>query len=86
MSTDLDFIGITVEPKLSSVITCPDYGATSQEETPINACIYLWECKSCGKLLRPVAGDCCVVCSFGSVKCPPMQLEKGRYACRANDV
>ncbi|WP_349666169.1 GDCCVxC domain-containing (seleno)protein, partial [Sinorhizobium sp. 6-117] len=24
-------------------------------------------------LLRPRPGDCCVFCSFGSVKCPPVQ-------------
>ena len=23
--------------------------------------------------LKPLAGDCCVFCSFGSVKCPPIQ-------------
>lgn len=25
-------------------------------------------------MLRPKAGDCCVFCSYGSVKCPPIQL------------
>jgi hypothetical protein len=44
---------------------------------PIDACIFFHECKGCRKLLRPRAGDCCVFCSFGSVKCPPVQLEKG---------
>jgi hypothetical protein len=27
----------------------------------------------CHTLLRPKAGDCCVFCSYGSAKCPPMQ-------------
>ena len=27
-------------------------------------------------LLRPNPGDCCVFCSFGSVKCPPMQAHQ----------
>ena len=33
-------------------------------------------CKQCRKLLRPKSGDCCVFCSYGSVKCPPVQLAK----------
>ena len=35
--------------------------------------MYFYECQSCGKLLKPNKGDCCVFCSFGSVKCPPVQ-------------
>ncbi len=27
-------------------------------------------------LLRPQSGDCCVLCSYGSVKCPPVQAQK----------
>jgi hypothetical protein len=27
--------------------------------------------------LRPKPGDCCVFCSFGSVKCPPIQEQRG---------
>ena len=41
---------------------------------PTDACIYFYECKGCGTLLKPLAGDCCVFCSFGSVKCLPVQL------------
>jgi hypothetical protein len=66
-----------VETTLFSVITCPECGAAAREEMPTDACIYFYECKGCGKLLRPTPGDCCVFCSFGSVKCPPIQLEKG---------
>jgi hypothetical protein len=58
---------------LQSVITCPTCGARSEERMPEDACIYFYECKGCGELLRPRKGDCCVFCSFGSVKCPPMQ-------------
>ena len=32
---------------------------------------------NCGTLLRPKAGDCCVFCSYGSVKCPPVQAGGG---------
>ena len=68
---------------LHSVITCPDCGALSSEEMPTNACIYFYECKGCHKLLQPMPGDCCVFCSFGDVKCPPVQLDK---ACCAGSV
>ena len=68
---------------LHSVITCPDCGALSSEEMPTNACIYFYECKSCHKLFQPMPGDCCVFCSFGDVKCPPVQLDK---ACCAGSV
>ena len=40
---------------------------------PEDACIYFYECKGCGELLRPRKGDCCVFCSYGTVKCPPVQ-------------
>lgn len=43
------------------------------ERMPVDACLYYYECAGCGALLRPDPGDCCVFCSFGSVKCPPMQ-------------
>lgn len=66
-----------MEIVLQSVITCPGCGYSAEEEMPSDACIYFYECKGCRKLLRPTAGDCCVFCSFGSVKCPPVQLEKG---------
>jgi len=56
-----------------SVITCPKCGATSEEEMPLDACLYFFECRQCGALLRPKAGDCCVFCSYGSVRCPPKQ-------------
>jgi hypothetical protein len=28
-------------------------------------------------MLRPEAGDCCVYCTYGSVKCPPIQSREG---------
>ena len=63
-------------PETRSTITCPECGARSEEEMPGDACIYFYECNGCGKLLRPRSGDCCVFCSFGTVKCPPVQLER----------
>ena len=64
---------VSVAIETRSLLTCPRCGAASEEEMPTDACIYFHECKGCGAMLRPNKGDCCVFCSFGSVKCPPMQ-------------
>ena len=69
--------GMNMEVTLHSAIKCPACGTTTIEEMPTDACIYFYECRGCRELLRPKAGDCCVFCSFGSVKCLPVQLEKG---------
>jgi ArsR family transcriptional regulator len=34
---------------------------------------FFYECKGCGALLKPEAGDCCVFCSYGDAPCPPFQ-------------
>jgi hypothetical protein len=60
-----------------SILTCPACGAKSEEEMPTDACVFFYECRACKKLLRPLPGHCCVFCSFGSVKCPPMQSGPG---------
>jgi len=56
-----------------STITCPRCGAASEETMPTDACQWFYECPSCHTLLRPRPGDCCVFCSYGTVKCPPIQ-------------
>jgi len=61
------------EPALESVISCPKCGHGKRETMPTDACQFFYECAGCGTLLRPKTGDCCVFCSYGSVKCPPMQ-------------
>ena len=58
---------------LESVLTCPMCRAVAVETMPTDACIYFYECLSCRVVLRPKPGDCCVFCSYGSVKCPPVQ-------------
>ena len=40
---------------------------------PTDACQFFYDCKSCGRRLKPMAGDCCVFCSYGTVPCPSMQ-------------
>ncbi|WP_082863277.1 MULTISPECIES: GDCCVxC domain-containing (seleno)protein [unclassified Oleiphilus] len=58
---------------LESKITCPNCGHHKTEVMPTDACVYFYECEGCKKLLKPNQGDCCVFCSYGSVKCPPIQ-------------
>jgi hypothetical protein len=43
------------------------------ETMPTDACQFFYDCKGCGERLKPLAGDCCVFCSYGSVPCPPQQ-------------
>jgi hypothetical protein len=61
-------------PVLQSQITCPRCGWRRNETMPSDACQFFYECTGCSALLRPKPGDCCVFCSYGSVKCPPVQL------------
>jgi hypothetical protein len=61
-------------PVLESEITCPKCRLRRKETMATDACQFFYECTGCGALLRPKAGDCCVFCSYGSVKCPPAQL------------
>ncbi|HTD03968.1 GDCCVxC domain-containing (seleno)protein [Undibacterium sp.] len=61
----------------TSVLTCPHCGHRQQANMPTDACQFFYECTQCKTLLRPKAGDCCVFCSYGSVKCPPMQAQGG---------
>lgn len=63
--------------ELRSTIKCPHCGHEKAEEMPTNACQFFYECEGCLELLRPLPGDCCVFCSYGSVKCPPIQLGDG---------
>ncbi|TFW13402.1 hypothetical protein E4L96_20105 [Massilia arenosa] len=64
------------EAVLESVLTCPHCGRREQEIMPTDACQFYYECKGCSVVLRPKAGDCCVFCSYGTVKCPPIQGER----------
>lgn len=57
----------------NSLLTCPVCGHAEDEVMPTDACQYFYDCKSCGALLKPKAGDCCVFCSYGTVPCPPIQ-------------
>jgi len=62
---------------LQSTITCPHCGTVKEETMPEDACQFFYECTGCHTVLRPKSGDCCVFCSFGTMPCPPIQLQRG---------
>ena len=67
-------VGKRKEPLLHSVITCPKCGHRTEEIMRSDSCRFFYECPNCHVTLKPVAGDCCVFCSYGSVPCPPIQI------------
>lgn len=62
--------------QLKSEITCPNCGYKKVEEMPTNACQFFYTCTNCSQVLRPIEEDCCVFCSYATVKCPPIQQNK----------
>ena len=65
-----------MEVQLKSEITCPNCGYKKVEEMPTNACQFFYECEQCITVLKPIEGDCCIYCSYGTVPCPPIQGSK----------
>jgi hypothetical protein len=54
-------------------MTGPGQTEKNTERMPEDTCLFFYECKGCGRRLKPKPGDCCVFCSYGSVPCPPVQ-------------
>lgn len=70
---------MTSQPQLVSTLACPHCGHTKAETMPADACQWFYDCQGCGAVLKPLAGDCCVYCSYGTVPCPPVQA--GTQGC-----
>jgi transposase-like protein len=79
MKLDAPKVNVMSTVILNSELTCPHCGHSNIETMPTDACQFFYECKSCQTVLRPKAGDCCVYCSYGTVKCPPIQ--ENRSCC-----
>lgn len=62
------------EVKLQSTITCPSCGQLTTETMPTDACQFFWKCPLCDEIAKPLDGDCCVFCSYGTDPCPPVQM------------
>ena len=56
-----------------STLTCPYCAAQTHYTMPTDACLIVSQCPTCGGIMRPKSGDCCVFCSYGDVPCPPIQ-------------
>ncbi len=69
------------EVVLQSTLACPACGYVKEETMPTDACQWFYECEHCKAVLRPKAGDCCVFCSYGTHKCPPIQAEGASSCC-----
>lgn len=67
---------LKMEILLRSTLTCPKCHHQKEEQMPITACQFLYKCVSCNQLLRPLPGDCCVFCSYGTESCPTKQEAK----------
>jgi len=63
----------TTKVILQSTLTCPQCNPMKEETMPTDACMYFYECTKCMTVLKPKEGDCCVFCSYGTEKCPPIQ-------------
>jgi hypothetical protein len=61
---------------IKSVITCPKCGHKKEEVVPDDHCLIVYTCSHCKARITPKKGDCCVFCSYGTVKCPTGDLSK----------
>jgi len=59
-----------------SVITCPECRHQQIERMPEYSCAIAYTCTTCGTMLFPLPGDCCVFCSYGTAPCPAIQIER----------
>ena len=67
---------------LQSTLTCPSCGGATVETMRTDACQFVSDCAVCQTLLKPKQGDCCVVCSYGSVAARPFEEGQGRQLLR----
>jgi hypothetical protein len=67
-----------------SAIECPKCGFPTTEEMPSDRCVFYWECPNCKALFKPLPGDCCVYCSYGTFSCPPMAADPD--CCRTTNL
>ena len=64
-------------PKVSlwSVLTCPNCGCSKLEPIPDSTVKRLYTCTECEAILEPASWECCVYCSYGSVRCAKQQTK-----------
>jgi hypothetical protein len=62
-------------PEFASIM-CPECHSAAVVEMPENACLHFWNCQHCRRLIRPLPGDCCVICSYGDTVCTPRRIQE----------
>jgi hypothetical protein len=62
-----------MQTETRSTLTCPRCGHQATETMQTDVCQYFYDCESCGAVLKPKPGDCCVFCSYADMPCPPIQ-------------
>ncbi len=60
----------------TSRVTCPACGDQRVQVMPEVSCLLAYTCPACGEVLRPAEGDCCIFCTYGSVPCPVIQVQR----------
>lgn len=61
---------------LNVTVVCPACHRRTDELMPLDRCVFFWECSACHAISKPKAGDCCVYCSYGDRRCPPVQDDR----------
>ena len=56
-----------------SKLVCPHCSHEKTITMPSTFCQYFLECTNCKTVIKAKAGDCCVFCSYGDIKCPSIQ-------------
>jgi hypothetical protein len=54
---------------MDSVVTCPVCRHQHVEQIPEDNCMVFYKCSNCHAEMIPKEGHCCVLCSYGSVRC-----------------
>lgn len=75
-----NFVGTAMKPNLISTITCPFCFFAEEKTMETDSCLFFYQCPNCKSTLKPKEGDCCVFCSYGTEKCPAIQL--GSNCCK----
>ncbi|AFZ68656.1 hypothetical protein Deipe_3213 [Deinococcus peraridilitoris DSM 19664] len=62
----------------NSDLNCPAGRHGQAANAPLDACVYFYECEPCQEVHKPLTGNCCVFCSYGS-STPPSRARRSQY-------
>lgn len=65
-----------------SILTCPKCEHKQIEKfSDVDCCHFSYKCKGCGNEMKPKDDGTCVLCNYGTVKCPATQKD-GNGICK----